>query len=115
MDEILPHLYYRHYQRLDELGLDFRFRQMHASGEGMESQGAWNLLGQVKASNFSTIRCLYVLGSLTIMVVGDLHFPDYSAILDFVLALLPWVILMRMTMRRRERLGVAVAMSLGAM
>ncbi|KAF5694364.1 integral membrane protein pth11 [Fusarium denticulatum] len=38
----------------------------------------------------------------------------YSAILDFVLALLPWVILMRMTMRRRERLGVAVAMSLGA-
>ncbi|KAM0189009.1 hypothetical protein ACHAPA_007722 [Fusarium lateritium] len=38
----------------------------------------------------------------------------YSAVLDFVLAFLPWVILMRMTMRRRERLGVAVAMSLGA-
>ncbi|KAJ4111322.1 hypothetical protein NW768_011896 [Fusarium equiseti] len=38
----------------------------------------------------------------------------YSAVLDFVLALLPWAILMRMTMRRRERLGVAVAMSLGA-
>lgn len=49
------------------------------------------------------------------IVVGDLLFSDYSAILDFVLALLPWVILMRMTMRRRERLGVAVAMSLGAM
>lgn len=38
----------------------------------------------------------------------------YSAILDFVLAFLPWPILMGMSMRRRERLGVAVAMSLGA-
>ncbi|KAH6673959.1 hypothetical protein F5X68DRAFT_174655 [Plectosphaerella plurivora] len=38
----------------------------------------------------------------------------YSAILDFVLALLPWQILMGMQMRRRERLGVAIAMSLGA-
>lgn len=40
---------------------------------------------------------------------------DYSAILDFMLALLPWQIIMGMSMRRRERLGVAVAMSLGAM
>ncbi|EEY21864.1 conserved hypothetical protein [Verticillium alfalfae VaMs.102] len=39
----------------------------------------------------------------------------YSAILDFMLALLPWQIIMGMSMRRRERLGVAVAMSLGAM
>ncbi|KAK1993436.1 hypothetical protein LX36DRAFT_643051 [Colletotrichum falcatum] len=38
----------------------------------------------------------------------------YSAILDFVLAFLPWPILMGATLRRRERLGVAVAMSLGA-
>ncbi|KAK7420290.1 hypothetical protein QQZ08_010490 [Neonectria magnoliae] len=38
----------------------------------------------------------------------------YSAILDFVLAFLPWQIIMGMSMRRRERLGVAVAMSLGA-
>ncbi|KAF5003893.1 hypothetical protein FDECE_9598 [Fusarium decemcellulare] len=38
----------------------------------------------------------------------------YSAILDFILAFLPWPILMRMSMLRRERLGVAVAMSLGA-
>ncbi|KAH6880039.1 hypothetical protein B0T10DRAFT_495700 [Thelonectria olida] len=38
----------------------------------------------------------------------------YSAILDFVLAFLPWPIIMGMSMRRRERLGVAVAMSLGA-
>lgn len=38
----------------------------------------------------------------------------YSAILDFVLALLPWQILMNLTMKRREKVGVAVAMSLGA-
>ncbi|KAF4981688.1 hypothetical protein FZEAL_2575 [Fusarium zealandicum] len=38
----------------------------------------------------------------------------YSAVLDFVLAFLPWPILMGMSMLRRERLGVAVAMSLGA-
>ncbi|CAG9954764.1 unnamed protein product [Clonostachys rosea f. rosea IK726] len=38
----------------------------------------------------------------------------YSAILDFVLAFLPWKILMGLTMRMREKLGVALAMSLGA-
>ncbi|KAK2029045.1 hypothetical protein LX32DRAFT_673121 [Colletotrichum zoysiae] len=38
----------------------------------------------------------------------------YSASLDFVLAFLPWPILMGTALRRRERLGVAVAMSLGA-
>jgi hypothetical protein len=38
----------------------------------------------------------------------------YSAILDFVLAFLPWHILKNLTMKRREKFGVAVAMSLGA-
>lgn len=38
----------------------------------------------------------------------------YSAILDFVLAFLPWQILMNLTMKRREKVGVAIAMSLGA-
>jgi hypothetical protein len=38
----------------------------------------------------------------------------YSAILDFVLAFLPWQILMSLTMKTREKVGVAVAMSLGA-
>jgi hypothetical protein len=38
----------------------------------------------------------------------------YSAILDFVLAFLPWHILMGLTMKTREKVGVAVAMSLGA-
>ncbi|KAL4767840.1 hypothetical protein BDW60DRAFT_211542 [Aspergillus nidulans var. acristatus] len=38
----------------------------------------------------------------------------YSAILDFVLAFLPWQIIKGMSMLNRERIGVAVAMSLGA-
>ncbi|KAM0560015.1 hypothetical protein ACHAPJ_003972 [Fusarium lateritium] len=50
----------------------------------------------------------------TSLLTFQLFVAYYSAILDFVLALLPWAILMRMSMRRRERLGVAVAMSLGA-
>ncbi|KAM5342258.1 hypothetical protein ACJ41O_013224 [Fusarium nematophilum] len=50
----------------------------------------------------------------THLVRYQLFAAYYSAILDFVLAFLPWPILMGMTMLRRERLGVAVAMSLGA-
>ncbi|KAI1495427.1 hypothetical protein F5X99DRAFT_426798 [Biscogniauxia marginata] len=38
----------------------------------------------------------------------------YSSIMDFVLAFLPWKILMGMVMLRREKIGVAVAMSMGA-
>ena len=38
----------------------------------------------------------------------------YSAILDFVLAFIPWQILRNLTMKRREKVGVAIAMSLGA-
>ncbi|KZL82516.1 hypothetical protein CI238_11404 [Colletotrichum incanum] len=50
----------------------------------------------------------------TRLVKYQLFAAYYSAILDFVLAFLPWPILMGATLRRRERLGVAVAMSLGA-
>ncbi|TKW54605.1 hypothetical protein CTA1_3418 [Colletotrichum tanaceti] len=50
----------------------------------------------------------------TKLVRFQLFAAYYSALLDFVLAFLPWPILMGATMRRRERLGVAVAMSLGA-
>ncbi|TDZ33335.1 hypothetical protein C8035_v011443 [Colletotrichum spinosum] len=50
----------------------------------------------------------------THLVRYQLFAAYYSAILDFVLAFLPWPILMAATMRRRERLGVAIAMSLGA-
>ncbi|KAH7304797.1 hypothetical protein B0I35DRAFT_382465 [Stachybotrys elegans] len=50
----------------------------------------------------------------TKLVKFQLFAAYYSAALDFVLAFLPWQILMGMSMLRRERLGVAIAMSLGA-
>lgn len=37
----------------------------------------------------------------------------YSGCMDFVLALLPWAVLWKLQMRRREKYAVAAAMSLG--
>ncbi len=43
----------------------------------------------------------------------SLFVGSYSGAQDVVLALLPWVVVMPLQMKRRERLAVAVAMSLG--
>lgn len=45
----------------------------------------------------------------------DLMYAAYSAATDFTLALLPWAILWNLQMKRREKFGVAVAMSLGVL
>ena len=37
----------------------------------------------------------------------------YSALVDFILALLPWKIILGLQMKRHEKIRVAVAMSLG--
>lgn len=39
----------------------------------------------------------------------------YSAVTDFVLALLPWKVVWKLQMKRKERFGVAIAMSLGVL
>lgn len=39
----------------------------------------------------------------------------YSAFVDFSFASIPWFLIMNLQMRRRERFGVAIAMSCGAM
>ena len=39
----------------------------------------------------------------------------YSAVVDFVLAFLPWPLIWGLRMRRREKIGVAVAMSMGVL
>jgi len=41
--------------------------------------------------------------------------PAYSAAMDFVLALIPWKILLELNMKRAERMGAAIAMSMGVM
>ncbi|KAG6040783.1 hypothetical protein E4U41_007052 [Claviceps citrina] len=43
----------------------------------------------------------------------SLFIGSYSAATDFALALLPWAILWKLQMKKREKLGVAAAMSLG--
>jgi len=35
--------------------------------------------------------------------------------MDFVLALLPWTIVWNLTMKKAEKIGVAVAMSMGVL
>jgi hypothetical protein len=37
----------------------------------------------------------------------------YSGVMDFVLALLPWKVIWKLQMKRKEKAGVAIAMSMG--
>jgi hypothetical protein len=39
----------------------------------------------------------------------------YSGIMDLVLAILPWNIIMSLQMKTKEKLGVALAMSMGVL
>jgi hypothetical protein len=39
----------------------------------------------------------------------------YSAGMDFILAIIPWFVIMKLQMKPKEKLGVAVCMSLGLM
>ncbi len=39
----------------------------------------------------------------------------YSALMDISLALLPWKIVWKLQMKKKERVGVAVAMSMGVL
>ena len=39
--------------------------------------------------------------------------PGYSAGTEFALALLPWKLIWKLQMKRKEKVGVAIAMSMG--
>jgi hypothetical protein len=39
----------------------------------------------------------------------------YSGIMDLVLALLPWTVIWKLQMKRKEKIGVALAMSMGVL
>ncbi|KAH8660130.1 hypothetical protein BX600DRAFT_467283 [Xylariales sp. PMI_506] len=54
-------------------------------------------------------RCWQLSQSVTFTVFSAL----YSAICDFVLAVLPWRMIFNLKMKRSERVGVAVALSMG--
>ncbi|RSL43029.1 hypothetical protein CEP54_015249 [Fusarium duplospermum] len=56
---------------------------------------------------------LHVLISI-ITYLGVMYFIGaYSAATDFILALMPWAMLWNLNMKKKEKFGVAVAMSLG--
>lgn len=39
----------------------------------------------------------------------------YSGCMDFILALLPWLIIWKLEMKKREKIGIALAMSMGVL
>jgi hypothetical protein len=39
----------------------------------------------------------------------------YSGCMDFILALFPWVILWKLQMKKREKFGILIAMSMGVL
>ncbi|KAK1452798.1 hypothetical protein CCUS01_10672 [Colletotrichum cuscutae] len=53
--------------------------------------------------------CWSAQDAITLGIFGGL----YSAVSDFVLALLPWKIVLSLQMRKHEKIGVGVAMSMG--
>ncbi|XDG08484.1 hypothetical protein ABKA04_008099 [Annulohypoxylon sp. FPYF3050] len=46
-------------------------------------------------------------------MVAGMFSSAYSALMDFVLALLPWPLIWHLRMKTKERVGVAIAMSMG--
>ncbi len=73
---------------------------------------------------FLWVRCAPLIKTWNPSVPGTCWAPQvypiygifaagYSAVMDVVLALLPWKIVWRLQMKRQEKLGVAIAMSLG--
>ncbi|KAF3360213.1 hypothetical protein VdG1_04940 [Verticillium dahliae VDG1] len=53
--------------------------------------------------------CWSVVDAVIIAMVAN----SYSALVDFALALLPWKIVWKLQMKKYEKIGVAIAMSLG--
>ena len=49
----------------------------------------------------------------TVMVHYNIFSAAYSAVMDFTLALLPWKVIWGLQMKKKEKVGVAVAMSMG--
>ncbi|CAK7205284.1 hypothetical protein SEUCBS139899_008053 [Sporothrix eucalyptigena] len=73
---------------------------------------------------FLWVRCMPLVKTWDPSIPGTCWAPQvypiygifaagYSAVMDFVLALLPWKIVWRLQMKQQEKFGVAIAMSLG--
>ncbi|EEY17126.1 conserved hypothetical protein [Verticillium alfalfae VaMs.102] len=65
--------------------------------------------GQDKYEAVLPGSCWSVVDAVIIAMVAN----SYSALVDFALALLPWKIVWKLQMKKYEKIGVAIAMSLG--
>jgi hypothetical protein len=60
------------------------------------------------------MACLQPVGAPCRIPLPDAHMrTGYSGIMDFILALLPWKVIWKLQMKRKEKFGVALAMSMG--
>lgn len=49
------------------------------------------------------------------LLAGELRLtcPAYSGIIDLILAAIPWIVLKDLQIKRKEKIGIALAMSMG--
>lgn len=53
--------------------------------------------------------------SKDVIIYYSIAAASYSATMDILLALVPWTVIMKLKMERKEKIGVAICMSLGIM
>ena len=58
-------------------------------------------------------RCWYVFCTSNCIGGRLIDVTAYSAFMDFVLAALPWPIIINLQMRTSEKIGISVGMSMG--
>lgn len=79
----------------------------------------WNLAleGTCWDNRIVIYFCVFVGGlhSLTDVSYNILTSVVYSALMDFLLALCPWLIIHKLQMRKREKINIIAAMSLGCL
>lgn len=63
------------------------------------------------------VRCVdFLFRAIDLLIYGLLIcFLAYSGAQDFVLALLPWTLVWNLQMKKKEKIGIAFAMSLGVL
>lgn len=88
---------------------------MLAHLKDLEPNGAWHLLASRLPVGIWRIRCMSVFPSTKGSGISTDVAVAYSAGMDIVLSFLPWKLVWSLQMKLKEKIGVAVAMSLGVL
>ncbi|KAK0624516.1 hypothetical protein B0T17DRAFT_492545 [Bombardia bombarda] len=97
--------------------------------DGWVKRGVWFIIVSINitmglSALFPWVNCTPVRKAWDIYQVGECWAPEvmvyynmfsaaYSAFMDIVLAFIPWTVIWGLQMRKKEKIGVAVAMSMG--